>query len=79
MTPSGDAPDQDLTYEQARDELVQVVQRLESGGVPLDESLALWERGEHLAAVCQQRLDGARAKVEAARARTGAGDTEPQG
>jgi exodeoxyribonuclease VII small subunit len=58
----------DLTYEQARDELVQVVQRLESGGVPLDESLALWERGEQLAAVCQQRLDGAKAKVDAARA-----------
>lgn len=59
------------TYEQAREELVQVVQRLESGGVPLDESLALWERGEHLAAVCQQRLDGARAKVDSARARVG--------
>jgi exodeoxyribonuclease VII small subunit len=61
----------ELTYEQARDELVQVVQRLESGGVPLDESLALWERGEHLAAICQQRLDGAKAKVDAARARPG--------
>jgi exodeoxyribonuclease VII small subunit len=61
--------DAELSYEQARDELVQVVQRLESGGVPLDESLALWERGEHLAAVCQQRLDGAKAKVDAARAR----------
>jgi len=58
----------ELSYEQARDELVQVVQRLESGGVPLEESLALWERGEQLAAVCQQRLDGARAKVDAARA-----------
>jgi exodeoxyribonuclease VII small subunit len=56
-----------LSYEQARDELVQVVQRLESGGVPLEESLALWERGEELAAICQARLDGARAKVEAAR------------
>jgi exodeoxyribonuclease VII small subunit len=60
----------ELSYEQARDELVQVVQRLESGGVPLDESLALWERGEHLAAICQQRLDGAKAKVDAARARS---------
>ena len=79
MTTSGDAPDQDLTYEQARDELVQVVQRLESGGVPLDESLALWERGEHLAAVCQQRLDGAKAKVDATRARSGAADPDPQG
>lgn len=66
MTEQGSADD--LTYEQARDELVQVVQRLESGGVPLDESLALWERGELLAAVCQRRLDGARAKVDAARA-----------
>ena len=64
------AEDSELTYEQARDELVQVVQRLESGGVPLDESLALWERGEHLAAICQQRLDGAKAKVDAARARS---------
>ena len=63
-----------LSYEQARDELVQVVQRLESGGVPLDESLALWERGEHLAAVCQARLDGAKAKVDAARARSQAPD-----
>lgn len=62
---------EELSYEQARDELVQVVQRLESGGVPLDESLALWERGEHLAAVCQRRLDGARAKVNAARAAGG--------
>ena len=57
-----------LSYEAARDELVQVVSRLESGGVPLDESLALWERGEELAAVCQRWLDGARARVEAARA-----------
>jgi exodeoxyribonuclease VII small subunit len=79
MTPSGGSPDQDLTYEQARDELVQVVQRLESGGVPLDESLALWERGEHLAAVCQQRLDGARAKVDAARARSGGAGGDPSG
>ena len=79
MTPSGGAPDQDLTYEQARDELVQVVQRLESGGVPLDESLALWERGEHLAAICQQRLDGAKAKVDAARARSGSADADAKG
>lgn len=56
-----------MGYEQARDELTQVVQRLESGGVPLEETLALWERGEQLAQVCQQWLDGARAKVEASR------------
>ena len=62
------SPDQSLTYEQARDELVALVQRLESGGAPLDESLALWERGEQLAAICQQWLDGAKARIEAARA-----------
>jgi exodeoxyribonuclease VII small subunit len=55
------------SYEAARDELVQIVQRLESGGAPLDEALALWERGEELAAVCQRWLDGAKAKIEAAR------------
>jgi exodeoxyribonuclease VII small subunit len=56
-----------LSYEQAREELIIIVQRLESGGVPLEESLALWERGEQLAAVCQSWLDGAKAKVDAAR------------
>ncbi|GAA2110874.1 exodeoxyribonuclease VII small subunit [Microlunatus panaciterrae] len=59
--------DEELTYEQAREELIMVVQRLESGGAPLEESLALWERGEKLAAICQQWLDGAKAKIEAAR------------
>ena len=62
------APDEPLTYEQARDELVALVQRLESGGGPLDESLGVWERGEKLAALCQQWLDGAKARIEAARA-----------
>lgn len=56
-----------LTYEQARDELVQVVSRLEAGGEPLEASLALWERGEALAARCQEWLDGARKKLDAAR------------
>lgn len=56
-----------LSYEQAREELIIIVQRLESGGVPLEESLALWERGEQLAAICQAWLDGAKAKIEAAR------------
>lgn len=55
------------SYEEAREQLVQVVQRLESGNVPLSESMALWERGEKLAVVCQQWLDGATAKVDAAR------------
>jgi exodeoxyribonuclease VII small subunit len=61
-------PTSDLTYEQARDELADVVKRLETGGVSLEESLALWERGEELAGICQQWLDGARAKLAAARA-----------
>ncbi len=53
-------------YEQARDELVEVVRRLESGGTTLEESLALWERGEQLAAVCREWLEGARARLDAA-------------
>ena len=63
-TPAPSSPD-DLGYEQARDELVDVVRRLEAGGTSLEESLALWERGEQLAAVCQRWLDGARARLEA--------------
>ena len=66
--------DQSLTYEQARDELVALVSRLESGGAPLDESLALWERGEELAAICQSWLDGAKARIEAARTAAQDGD-----
>lgn len=54
------------TYEIARDELTAVVAELESGGLSLDESLTLWERGEHLAAVCNRFLDGARERVESA-------------
>jgi exodeoxyribonuclease VII small subunit len=56
----------ELSYEQARDELLSVVQRLEAGGVPLQESIELWERGEELARVCQRWLDGARARLDAA-------------
>ena len=55
-----------LGYEQARDELVAIVARLEAGAGSLEESLALWERGEALAARCQQWLDGARARLVAA-------------
>ncbi len=57
---------QSLTYEQARDELISVVQRLETGGSTLEDSLALWERGEELAGICQRWLDGARARLAAA-------------
>ena len=75
MSAAGEPADRDdsagdldaLSYEQARDELVAVVARLETGAVPLEESLALWERGEALAARCQEWLDGARARLEAVR------------
>ncbi len=60
--------DENLSYEQARTELAGVVERLETGGTSLEESLALWERGEKLADVCQRWLDGARERIEAARA-----------
>lgn len=59
-----------LTYEEARDELVNVVQRLETGGTTLEESIALWERGEQLAATCQRWLDGARARLDAVMAKS---------
>lgn len=66
----------ELGYEQAREELVEVIRKLEAGSVPLSESMALWERGEQLAAICERWLEGARAKVEASRA-TGPGDAAP--
>jgi exodeoxyribonuclease VII small subunit len=55
-----------LGYEQARDELVEVVRRLEAGGTTLEEALALWERGERLATVCERFLTGVRARLDAA-------------
>jgi exodeoxyribonuclease VII small subunit len=61
-----DAPADELSYEQARDELTQVVARLESGAPSLAESLDLWERGEALAARCRTLLDGARTRIDAA-------------
>jgi exodeoxyribonuclease VII small subunit len=54
------------SYEAARDELADVVRRLEAGGTTLEESLALWERGESLARTCQEWLDGAKARLDAA-------------
>lgn len=57
----------DLSYEQARDELVRVVNELEQGSSTLEESLALWERGEALARRCEEWLIGAKARLDAAR------------
>lgn len=59
-----------LSYEAARDQLVEVVRTLEAGNVPLEDSLALWERGEALATHCQAWLDGARKRLDAVTATT---------
>jgi exodeoxyribonuclease VII small subunit len=63
----------ELGYEQARDELASVVATLEAGGLSLEDSLALWERGEKLAKICDHHLAGARERVETALA---AADTD---
>ena len=63
----------ELSYEQARDELVKVVSQLEQGGASLEESLALWERGEALAKRCEEWLIGAKARLDAARGAAEAG------
>jgi exodeoxyribonuclease VII small subunit len=59
-------PAEKLGYEEARAELIEVVRALEAGGTTLEESLALWERGERLATLCQEWLDGARKRLDAA-------------
>ncbi|MDR0959886.1 MAG: exodeoxyribonuclease VII small subunit [Propionibacteriaceae bacterium] len=59
------AADLALGYEAARDTLAEIVERLESGGASLSESMNLWRRGERLAEVCQRHLDAARAEVAA--------------
>jgi len=66
-TTDGAGPDlPDLSYEDARDRLVEVVRTLEQGGTSLAESLALWEQGEELAKVCQRALEGARERLDRA-------------
>lgn len=67
-------PKEALSYEQARDKLAAVVKRLEAGGLTLEQSLELWERGERLATVCGEWLDGARARLAAAIAKRGDSD-----
>ncbi|MFB9641969.1 exodeoxyribonuclease VII small subunit [Agromyces lapidis] len=69
----------ELSYEQARDELVRVVGELEQGSATLEQSLALWERGEALAARCEEWLIGAKARLDAARAGAAAGDARRDG
>jgi exodeoxyribonuclease VII small subunit len=65
--PEGGDP-QRPAYEQARDELTELVKRLEAGGLTLEQSLQLWERGEQLAAICEEWLEGARARLATAMA-----------
>lgn len=64
------------TYEEARDELVEIVSKLEAGGATLEESLTLWQRGEELAKLCEKYLEGARAKLDAATAENGDDDAQ---
>ena len=66
----------ELGYEQARDELIEVVRKLEAGGLSLEDSLALWERGEALATICERQLAGARDRVEAVLAQAGESDED---
>ena len=66
-----------LSYEDARDELIRVVSELEQGAPTLEQSLALWERGEALARRCEDWLIGAKARLEAARAATGSSEAQP--
>ena len=68
MTAQNDSPVETLSFEAARDELVKVVSELEQGSPTLEHSLALWERGEALAARCEEWLLGAKRRLEAARA-----------
>ena len=72
LTPMTTHDDTEISYEQARAELRDIVQALETGGQPLEESLALWQRGEQLAGICQRWLDGARTRLDAAIAATDA-------
>lgn len=66
--------DKPIGFEAARDELADVVRRLEAGGTSLEESLSLWERGEELATICQTWLDEARARLDAVRNPVGSGE-----
>lgn len=66
----------ELDYEQARDQLAEVVAKLETGGLSLEDSLALWERGEALAKICDKHLAGARERIENALAAVESPDTK---
>jgi exodeoxyribonuclease VII small subunit len=73
-------PTHELGYEEAREELIDVVRQLEQGGLSLDVSVALWERGEALVKRCEEHLDGASKRVDAVleEAEAAAEDSEPE-
>jgi exodeoxyribonuclease VII small subunit len=73
--PEEATPISQLGYEKSRDELIEVVRLLEQGGLDLDASLALWERGEKLAKRCEEHLAGARKRVADALGADGAEDS----
>lgn len=79
QTPGDTVPVNELTYEQARDELVTLVARIESGSVPLEEAMLLWERGEQLAAHCQAKLDAAQETLDRAGAAGTPADADQAG
>jgi exodeoxyribonuclease VII small subunit len=66
-----------IPYEKARDELTELVKRMEAGGLTLEQSLELWERGERLAAICEEWLEGARARLAAAMAQRSDAEPDP--
>ena len=70
-------PGAQLPYEKARDELTDLVKRLEAGGLTLEQSLELWERGERLAAICEEWLEGARARLATVMAQRGNDEAAP--
>jgi exodeoxyribonuclease VII small subunit len=74
---TGRPPAEQPSYEQARDELTELVKRLEAGGLTLEQSLELWERGERLASICNEWLEGARARLAAATAQRSGEDGDP--
>ncbi len=76
MTDKSASAAKPLGYEQARDQLVDLVKRLEAGGLTLEQSLELWEQGERLATICEEWLEGARARLAAAVSGR-SGDDEP--
>lgn len=76
---ASDPGEKELGYEEARDALSEIVAKLETGNLTLEDSIDLWERGEAMAAICKARLEGARARLDAAMAKQAGDEDEVQG